>query len=63
MSQEAFALASCVIAVDPVAVMVTPMPMSRNPNPISPTDVVARPMYIIRPIANLDVDNDRIGSG
>jgi hypothetical protein len=51
------------MAVDPVFVVMMPTPMSRNPNPISPTDVVARPMDIIRPVTNLDIYNDSIYHG
>jgi len=51
------------MAVDPDSVMVPPTPMSRNPNPINPTNVVSRPMYIIRPVTNFDVDNNGIGCG
>ena len=51
------------MAVDPDSVMVPPTPMPRNPNPINPTDVVARAMYIIRAVTHFDVDNDGIGRG
>ena len=56
-------LARCVMAVDPDSVMVTPAPMPRNPNPINPTDVVAWPMYIVRPVADFDIHNDGICHG
>ena len=53
-------LAGRVMAVDPVFVMMMPTPMSRNPNPVSATDIVARPIDIIRPVTDLDVHNDSI---
>src|SRR5205814_10249718 len=56
-------LAWCVMAVDPDSVMVMPAPMSRNPNPIDPADVVARSMDIIRPVTDFDVHNDSICHG
>jgi hypothetical protein len=61
--KECADLAWCVMAVDPDSVMVPPTPVPRNPNPIHPTDVVAWPMYIIRPVTDLDVNNDGIGRG
>jgi hypothetical protein len=51
------------MAVDPDSVMVTPFPMPRNPNPVNATDVIARPMYIIRAVTNFDVHNDSICHG
>src|SRR5207249_4091621 len=51
------------MAVDPDFVMVPPTPMSRNPNPINPTDVVARPMDIVRPVTDFDIHNDSICHG
>jgi hypothetical protein len=48
------------MAVNPDLVMVTPIPMPWNPNPVSATDVIARPMDIIRPVADHDVHNDSI---
>jgi hypothetical protein len=61
--KESADLARCVMAVDPESVMMPPAPMPRNPNPINPTDVVAGPMYVIRPVTDFDVDNDGIGRG
>ena len=46
------------MAVDPDGVMATPMPW--NPAPVSSTTPIARTMDIIRPIADVDVDTDRI---
>jgi hypothetical protein len=51
------------MAMDPDLVMVTPTPMPWNPNPVSATDVIARPMEIIRPVTDLDVHNDSIYHG
>jgi hypothetical protein len=51
------------MAVDPDSMVVTPTPMPRNPNPINATDVIARPMDIIRPVTDLDVHNDSIYHG
>jgi hypothetical protein len=51
------------MAVDPDSVVVTPTPMPWNPNPINATDVIARPMDIIRPVTDLDVHNDSICHG
>jgi hypothetical protein len=51
------------MAVDPDFVMVTPTPMPWNPNPVSATDIVTRPIDIIRPVTDLDVHNDSICHG
>ena len=51
------------MAVNPGFVMVTPSPMSRNPNPVNATDIVAGPMYIVRPVTNFDIHNDSICHG
>ena len=48
------------MAMNPDFVMVPPTPMSRNPNPINPTDVVARSMYIVRSVTDLNIHNDSI---
>ena len=48
------------MAVDPDLVMVTPTPMPWNPNPVSATDVIARPVAVIRPVTDHDVHNDSI---
>ena len=48
------------MAVDPDSVVVTPTPMPWNPNPVSATDVIARPIDVIRPVTNLDVHNHSI---
>ena len=53
-------LARRVMAVDPVFVMMMPTPMSWNPNPVSATNVITRPMDIIRPVTDHDVHNDSI---
>jgi len=47
------------MTVDPDPVITTPMPW--NPAPVSSTRPIARTMDIIRPIADIDVDTDRIG--
>ena len=51
--------AGSIVPVDPHRVM--PVPMSRNPAPVSSSGPVARPVSVIRPVAHLDVDTDRIG--
>src|SRR6266850_6813485 len=51
------------MAVDPDSVVVTPTPMSRNPNPVNATDVIARAIDIIRPVTELDIHNDSICHG
>jgi hypothetical protein len=48
------------MAVDPDSVVVTPTPMPWNPNPVNATDIIARPMDIIRPVTDLNVYNDTI---
>ena len=53
-------LARCVMAVDPDLVMMMPTPMTRNPNPVNVTDVVARSTAVIRPVTDHDVHNDSI---
>ena len=52
--------AGSVVPVDPDLMVVTPGPVPRNKAPISPTRPIARPIGIIRPIADVDVDTDRI---
>src|SRR6266550_2699634 len=56
-------LAWCVMTVNPDFMMVMPAPMSRNPNPINPTDVIAWAMYIIRPVTYFDIHNNSICHG
>jgi len=51
------------MAVDPDSVMVTPSPMAWNPHPVNATDVIARPIDVIRPVTNFDVHNDSIYHG
>jgi hypothetical protein len=48
-----------IMSVDPDSVVTIPMP--RNPAPVSSTGPVARPISVIRPIANFDVDTNCIG--
>ena len=52
--------AGSVVPVDPDLMVVTPGPVPRNKAPISPTRPIARPIGIIRPIADVDVDTNRI---
>jgi len=47
------------MTVDPDRVIAIPMP--RNPAPVSSTSPIARAMDVIRPIADVDADTDRIG--
>jgi hypothetical protein len=49
--------------VNPDFVMVTPTPMPWNPNPVNATDVIARPMDIIRPVTDLNIHYDSICHG
>src|SRR6266480_3159432 len=51
------------MAVDPDFVMVMPTPMPGNPDIIAWSDVVARPMDIIRPVTDFDIHNDSISHG
>ena len=53
--------AGSIVPVDPNLIVVTPGPVPRNPAPVSPTRPVARPIGIIRPIADVDADTDGIG--
>jgi hypothetical protein len=50
-----------VVSVDPNLMMVTPPPMPRNPAPVSSASPVAGPVGVIRAIADVDADTDRIG--
>src|SRR5258708_6607408 len=52
-----------VMPVDPDLVMMVQAPMSWNPNPVSATDVIARPIDVIRPVTDLDIHNDGICHG
>ena len=47
------------MAVDPDGVIAIPMP--RNPAPVSSASPVAGPVGVIRAIADVDTDTDRIG--
>jgi len=53
--------AGSVVAMDPKLVVVTQSPMPRNPAPVSSTGPITRPVGVIRPVAYLDVDSNRIG--
>jgi hypothetical protein len=46
------------VSVDPNCVMTVPVP--RNPAPVASSGPVARPIGVIRSIANFDVDANRI---
>ena len=55
-------LAPHVMPVHPDFVVMMPGPMSRNPNIVDRTDVVARPVNIIRPVTHCNVHNHGVGS-
>ena len=48
------------MAVDPDLMAVSPTPMSGDPNVVSPAIPIARSMGVIRLVANIDADPDRI---
>jgi hypothetical protein len=56
-------LAGPVVAVDPNLMVMMPRPMSRNPAPVAAASPVPRPIKIIGPIANFDIDAKRICTG
>jgi hypothetical protein len=56
-------VATSVVPVDPNSVVITPPPVSRNPNPSMAMAPVIRAMVIVRPITDFDKDACRFRSG